>query len=261
MDRRLEKELHRLKKNPNYVPAMPAVVPIDCACVIHSDKYEWQYVEKLYNMLSRNITRGIRFHVYTEHDRSVPPHMIKHCLDDWNGISGPKKSWWYKLQLFNPVHHAGPMLYFDLDCVVVRDLTWIAELSLSKFWCLRDFRYLQSPMLQKMNSSVMWWDTRLYSYVWDKFVASDIQEVVRTYHGDQDYIEVTINYNDRRFFDERKFQSYRWEVAEGGVNFQTKQPRLPGRGPVISGECAALIFHGNPKPHQVRDAEIVQLWY
>ena len=88
------------KKNPGR---------IDCACVIHGSGYDWQYVERLYNMLCRNLLKEVRLHVYTEHDRSVPPHMVKHILEDW-GISGPKRSWWYKMQLFNPTHFAGNML-------------------------------------------------------------------------------------------------------------------------------------------------------
>jgi hypothetical protein len=50
----------------------------DCACVIHGTGYDWQYVDKLYNMLTRHLPQGIRFHVYTEEHRSVPSHMIKH---------------------------------------------------------------------------------------------------------------------------------------------------------------------------------------
>jgi hypothetical protein len=50
----------------------------DCACVIHGTGYDWQYVEKLYNMLSTTFAQGIRFHVYTEAHRPVPSHMIKH---------------------------------------------------------------------------------------------------------------------------------------------------------------------------------------
>ena len=103
------------KKNPGR---------IDCACVIHGSGYDWPYVERLYNMLCRNLSAEVRLHVYTEHDRSVPPHMVKHILDDW-GISGPKRSWWYKMQLFNPAHFAGNLLYFDLDVVIANQLNWI----------------------------------------------------------------------------------------------------------------------------------------
>ena len=105
----------------------------DCACVIHGSGYDWQYVEKLYNMLTRNLQGSIRFHVYTEASRSVPPHMIKHQLTEWPGIGGPRRSWWYKMQLFNQHHHQGNLLYFDLDCVIVADLQWLVDLPTDHF--------------------------------------------------------------------------------------------------------------------------------
>ena len=104
--------------------------PIDCACVIHGDAYSWTYVERLYNMLSRHVTPGIRLHVYTEADRSVPAPMIKHALTDWS-ISGPRRAWWYKMQLFNTQHHAGPLLYFDLDTVIVRNIDSVSYTHLT----------------------------------------------------------------------------------------------------------------------------------
>ena len=100
----------------------------DCACVIHGTGYEWVYVEKLYNMLSRNLQHGIRFHVYTEASRPVPLHMIKHELTEWPGISGPRRSWWYKMQLFNTAHHAGNI---RIELVVC---DFISRFLLDKHW-------------------------------------------------------------------------------------------------------------------------------
>jgi len=58
--------------------------------------------------------------------------MIKHVLTEWPGVAGPKRSWWYKMQLFNNEHHQGDLLYFDLDTVIVRDISWIARLPTEK---------------------------------------------------------------------------------------------------------------------------------
>lgn len=232
----------------------------DCACVIHSSGYDWIYVERLYNMLTRNLSGGVRMHVYTEHHRSVPPHMIKHCLEDWPGVSGPKRSWWHKMQLFNPEHHQGNLLYFDLDCVIVRDIDWITELSTEKFWTIKDFRYLQNPMLSTINSSIMWWNVEKYSYVWDKFKSLDIDQTVKQYHGDQDFLNATIDYNNRRYFDNRLIESYRWQACDGGYDFSQRQAKQPGTGTKITGDTSVLVFHGQPKPHEVHDPLIVQLW-
>ena len=233
---------------------------IDCACVIHSTGYDWRYVENLYSMLTRALPGGIRFHVYTEHDRSVPPHMIKHILTEWPGIAGPKKSWWYKMQMFNPEHHAGNLLYLDLDTVVVRDLSWVTNHDTSYFWGIRDFRYLQNPHHSVFNSSFMWWNVSNFSRIWDQFSQGDIAQLTKNNQGDQDYITKSINVNQRRFFEDRLFQSFRWQCLDGGYNFQRRQPRAPGTGVTIAADTAVVVFHGQPKPHQISDPAITQLW-
>jgi hypothetical protein len=233
---------------------------IDCACVIHSTGYDWRYVENLYSMLTRALPGGIRFHVYTEHDRSVPPHMIKHILTEWPGIAGPKKSWWYKMQMFNPEHHSGNLLYLDLDTVVVRDLSWVTAHDTNYFWGIRDFRYLQNPHHSVFNSSFMWWNVSNFSWIWDQFSKCDIAQLTKNNQGDQDYITRAINVNQRRFFDDKLFQSFRWQCLDGGYNFQRRQPRAPGTGVTIAPDTAVVVFHGMPKPHQISDPVIAQLW-
>lgn len=233
--------------------------PIDCACVIHGDGYTWQYVERLYNMLNRHIAPGIRLHVYTESTREVPSPMIKHELDDW-GISGPKQSWWYKMQLFNSNHHAGTLLYFDLDTVIVKNIDWIWKSSPDYFWGVRDFKYLWRPTNYGLNSSIMWWDTRKFNYVWEQFSRPTITQSIAGYHGDQDYITQAIAPSDRRFFDITRIKSWRWECLDGGYNFQKKRYNTPNAGTVVSDRTNVLVFHGNPKPNEVQDSMIIQHW-
>ena len=223
---------------------------IDCACVIHGTGYEWVYVEKLYNMLKRNLPQGIRFHVYTEADRPVPSHMIKHAVKEWPGISGNKREWWYKMQLFNPEHHSGNLLYFDLDCVIISDLEWIPVLSTECFWTIRDFRYLQRQSYSGMNSSVMWWNVAQYAHVWEAFDKLDINKVVIQYPGDQDYLGVVIDPTQRRYFEPHHVKSWRWQVADGGYDFASRRPKKPGSGAHIGDNTSILVFHGRPKPHE-----------
>lgn len=232
---------------------------IDCACVIHGDTYGWIYVERLYNMLQRHITPGIRLHVYTEADRPVPEHMIKHPLTDW-GISGPKRSWWYKLQLFNTKHHAGPLLYFDLDTVIVGNIDWIWNLPLRYFWTLQDFKYLWRPTHQGINSSIMWWDTRLYDQLWREFQSNDIQTLIKMHQGDQDYLTQNIDRRSLRFFPQEQVQSWRWQSWNGGYNFKQRMYQNPGSGTVVQKNTSVLVFHGKPKPAEITDPVILEHW-
>ena len=235
--------------------------PIDCACVIHGDGYSWRYVDVLYSMLRRNLSREIRMHVYTEHDREVPPHMIKHVLTEWPGIRGSKKSWWYKMQLFDPAHHSGQLLYLDLDTVIVNSLDWITHLSPYHFWAIRDFKTLWKPKFQGINSSVMYWHTERFAKIWTEFAEQDIPRLCAKYHGDQDYLSAVFKPNQRRFFPEKQAQSWRWQALDGGMDPYKRLHRHPGMGTHFGPETSLLIFHGQPKPDQVSDPAIKNHWH
>jgi hypothetical protein len=185
--------------------------------------------------------------------------MIKHVLDDW-GISGPRKSWWYKMQLFNPCHHDGNMLYLDLDMVLVRELDFVRALDPSYLWSIRDFKYLQRPALSTVNSSMMWFNVSKFADVWQQFSARPVQHITAGYPGDQDYIAAHVDHNRRRFFEEKYFQSYRWQCLDGGYDFSRRCYKQPNTGIRIAPDTAAIVFHGTPKPHQVTSTEITDLW-
>lgn len=252
---RQAKEAHRrLKHGAHTLPAT-----VHCGCVIHGSAYSWDYVEKLYNMVTRHMPRPIIFHVWTEHDRSVPPHMVKHILDDWPGISGPKQSWWYKLQMFDCRHYEGDLLYFDLDSVIVNDISWTVVGSTEFFWTIRDFRYLQRPTHVGINSSMMWWNTQNFSWVWDRFISDAVESVTRRYPGDQDFLHAVIAPDQVRFFEQDRVQSWRWQCHDGGWDFHTRRPRTPGAGTSVADSASVLIFHGRPKPHQALDDHVVAM--
>jgi hypothetical protein len=187
--------------------------------------------------------------------------MIKHALTEWPGVSGPKKSWWYKLQLFNSDHHSGDLLYFDLDTVIVRDISWIVQLPPEKLWTIKDFRRLQNTNWTGMNSSIMWWNVAKFDWVWREFEQKNLTDTIQQHRqGDQDYIMKALGNNNVRFFEDQLVQSWRWQVQDGGINFPGRRPIKPGTGTHISDNVSVLVFHGSPKPHEITDPKIVTLW-
>lgn len=233
---------------------------LDCACVIHSDGYSWQYVENLYNMLQHNSERQINFHVFTEKDRAVPETMIRHDLVEWPGIAGPKKSWWYKMQLFDPANFQGQMLYFDLDVVIVDNIDWIARLDPNYFWAIHDFKYLWRPTWTGINSSIMYWNTQRFAYIWDDFVLQNIESLIRKFHGDQDYIGSLLTPDQLRYFNENWIKSWRWQLLDGGIDPATRTYNKPNSGTALDASTKIMIFHGHPKPHEISDRIVQQHW-
>lgn len=232
---------------------------IDCACLIHGTAYDWQYVDNLYNMLCRNLTPQPRLHVYTEAQRPVPAPYVKHELLDW-GIAGPKRSWWYKMQMFNHKYHSGPLLYFDLDIVITGNIDWIWQLPLKKFYAIRDFKSLWKPHTTEINSSVMWWNTADFDFVWQHFKNLDLTQTMRRYPGDQDYLSSVIDRARLRYFDSAHIKSWRWQCLDGGYDFKNRTWNSPGTGTAIDAMTKILVFHGQPKPGQVEDPIIKQHW-
>lgn len=232
---------------------------LDVACLIHGNVYSWQYVDRLYSMLSRHLTIPFRMHVYTEFHRHVPAPYVKHTLIEWS-LPPNKKSWWYKMQLFNSDFFRGPLLYFDLDTVIVNNIDWIWKSRTNNFWAVKDFKYLWKPHYNSMNSSVMWWDTARFDHVWRDFQSRDLLEIVKKYHGDQDYLNTVIPANQQQHFDLEIVKSWRWQCLDGGYNFRKRQFNSPGVGTVFGPETSILIFHGHPKPGDIQDPVILQHW-
>ena len=232
----------------------------NCACVIHGGAYDWVYVERLYKMLQANTSYQIRMHVFTEPSRPVPEPFVKHNLEEWPGIAGPKTSWWYKMQMFDPAHDLGRVLYFDLDTVITKNIDWLWQLNEQYFWAIKDFKYLWRTTWNGINSSVMIWDTQKFAWIWDDFRSKNINATVKLFHGDQDYLNTVLSDQNRRFIDIETIKSWRWQCKDGGMDMRTRQYRSPNAGTVVDPKTAVIIFHGRPKPHEVIDPVIAQYW-
>ena len=233
---------------------------IDCACLIHGDYYDWIYVDNLHKMISRNLSYPIRLHVFTEESRHVPEPYIKHTLKDWPGIAGHRKAWWYKMQMFDKCNFQGRLLYFDLDIVIVGNIDWIVQLSTDRFYAIRDFKHLWRGQWDGINSSIMYWDVPQFSKMYKAFTQHDLQTVMQQYPGDQDFISKHVDKAKLRYLDENRIKSFRWQVNDGGLDFATKRVNRPNAGCVLPPNTSILIFHGNPKPHDVHDPIITKHW-
>ena len=232
----------------------------NCACVIHSKAYDWVYVERLYKMLQANTSYQIRLHVFTEAKRTVPEHFVKHELTEWPGIAGPKKSWWYKMQMFNKEHFAGRILYLDLDTIITKNIDWMWDTNDQYFWSIKDFKYLWRTTWTGMNSSVMLWDTARYHWIWEKFLTQNINATVKLYHGDQDYLNGVLDSNNLRFFDSNTIKSWRWQCKDGGLDMKTRLYNSPNSGTTVDPATSIMVFHGNPKPHEIQDPVLDKYW-
>lgn len=232
-------------------------------CVKWGRKYGADYVNRLFSMVRRQLSIPHRFICLTDDPNGLeptiqtvplPPSSLEFC--------------WSKLWIFSPgLAPAGStLLYLDLDVVVTDGLDELLEYrSALDFVSVLDWNRWWSS---QFNSSVMRFvagaHADLYKHFleaveagklvkkreWDECLQSRDKVVywrgLRRYGSDQEWISRQLRQQGR--LGERSYPgpwilSYKRHCRKG----------LPAGAKVI-------VFHGEPKPHEVRDEHIVRHW-
>ena len=211
------------------------------ACVCYGEKYPVEYVQKLYNMVTRNTTLHINFFVFTDHVKMEK--MVEGNINIRQFPEHDLQGWWNKMQLFHPkTALEGITLYMDLDVVITDNIdcffTYKPEL---RFIGMNDF----NPTTQLWNSSIMRFDSKqLHGDLWDKFY-KDRSELYRRFPGDQNLIsEFLKNSPGCDSFPDSWTQSYKW-YDRSGTRYSTSAMTYEHNG-----ESLVTVFHGQPNPHE-----------
>ncbi len=206
---------------------------ITVACVLRSGGlYDASWIEKLKRGVERNLSLPHKFVCLSDVD--VPCERIE-LVKPWRG-------WWSKLELFRRGLFTGPVLYFDLDTVVVGSLDAIA--SYPHHFTMGHEYY--RPQL--LCSTAMAWNGN-FSFIRDGMERHDAEAITNAYDkllaggriGDQAFIEDCLKGRNvkvdtfRDLFGERSIASYKVHQCESGP----------------PADAAVVSFHGFPKPHQL----------
>ena len=221
------------------------------ACVCYGDKYSVEYVQKLYNMARRNITKDFQFYVFTDH---VKMHkMVSEEIQVKKFPEHDLEGWWNKMQLFHPdVDLPGTTLYTDLDVVITHNIdcffTYKPE---ADFIGMNDF----NPTSGVWNSSIMRFDqSKLHDKLWHKFYR-DRPTMLRRFHGDQNLISDFIKGSPGcESYPDSWTQSYKW-YDRSGTRYSRQDMTYEHNG-----ESLVTVFHGQPNPHESTQEWIKNAW-
>jgi hypothetical protein len=134
--------------------------------------------------------------------------------------------WWSKLEVFQPTLSGG-LLFFDLDTVIVGDLTDIVHTQ--QLTLLEDF---YRPA--NLGSGLMYLPENVRSEVWDRWMDGPDKHM-RHFRGDQNFLQAV--WGDR---------PARWQhELPGQVVSYKVHVRRTGRVPR---DARVICFHGHPRP-------------
>ena len=179
------------------------------ACVLKSGgDYDAEYVRRLKEGVDNNLS-GHRFVCLSDVDVPCERIPLRHSF----------AGWWAKLELF---YLDGPVLFFDLDTVIVGDLTEIAAYP-HKFTAIDDF---YRP--RRLQSNIMAWaDATPWRHLIDVY-RKDPRAAGRSH---QKWIEPHVK--PIQFFQDLfpgEFASYKATKNRKGAS--------------------VICYHGKPRPHQ-----------
>jgi hypothetical protein len=106
----------------------------------------------------------------------------------------------------------------------------------------------------------MWFDTAKFNHIYRDFDPGEVAYRRSPWHGDQDYIQEKISIGQVAYFNQMHVKSWRWELLDGGYDFKHRKHKNPGSGTVLPNDTSIMIFHGNPKPHEIHDQTVLQHW-
>jgi hypothetical protein len=181
-----------------------------------------EYVEKMRNMVSRNLSHPHTFTEVTERD-----------------LPTGREGWFNKLYLLEMFD--GPVLYIDLDVVITGNIDALVDAGMSlpeMIWARDDWSYSvlkgDNGREKTINSSVMFWHGR-------KDMRGAERLISKT-HGDQGIITQLFWPDYIGLFPGHLIKSYKYDYLQGA-----------GRSPIC-------VFHGKPKPHEVSEGWVIEHW-
>jgi len=225
-------------------------------CLKWGNKYGPEYVNKLYNMVARNLSLDYEFICFTENAKGIDPHIRTCPLP-----SIPVVGWWYKPWfLSNELPIDGTVLFLDLDLIVFKNIDNLFTYQPDKkFVIIRDFNRQIRQGWDRMNSSVFRVQVGAYDEVYRTF-QKDAQTWARRYQGDQDFMYRHIK--DHAFWPDEWIQSYKWEMRgrDKLAVIKGKRTFKEAGEPTILPQTSIAVFHGQPNIPDCIDRWPLQHW-
>lgn len=206
-------------------------------CVFWGTKYPIKYVNILYKMVERNLSKPFNFYCLTDEINQAFEPGIKPIP-----IPQPQLDhWWNKMHLYNPaLNIEGNILYVDLDTVIVGNLDDIFTYATDDRFCvIRDF----GQPTTTINSSVLRYNLKYHSHIHKTYFEQ--KSSFDNFHGDQNVItQLMMTDKQTKFLPDEWTYSFKWPTRGEPKQYQKYKPD----DHPLKKNAKICVFHGHPNP-------------
>lgn len=232
---------------------------LNVLCVKWGDKYDAQYVNKLYDMVSANYAEDFTMHCYTDDATNIDSHIKIIPIPEDNEL----EIWWNKLCMFKKdfgnIPSGEQILFFDLDLVIQNDIQPILDCQkdgkltmLKCYWKDRNkmLQTAEGPIRKRdimVNSSVLVWKANELRNYWNHFEKSQDEHLMK-YVGIDRYIH---------------HEGFNYEVFPKGLVYSYREGALfnvDNTTALHRDTFTICIFHQFPKQDEVEDQWVLDYW-
>lgn len=211
---------------------------LSVVCSKWGTMYGPEYVNRLRNMVTANLTLPHRFVCFTDDSAGVEADCLPiqawwtgkdhDVLHQWRGgiSAGYPNLYLFRKDFPFP----GRVLYLDLDVVITGSLDALCQQD-GPFWAIHDW------WAHNWNGSVTLFEAGFRPQLWEDFPPKDMNSL-----GDgQNWLSRYVP--DGQAWPDEWVRSYKIHCQDG-----------------VPEDCRVVVFHGQPKPSGVADAWVKQYW-
>ena len=212
---------------------------VNVICMKWGDKFPAEYVNRLYGMVSRNLTIPFRFVCFTENGDNIRQEVEIQPLPELDLPANTPERGWRKLTVFkeNFGGLTGKTLFLDLDVVIVGSLDDFFTHP-GEFLIAHDKK---RPAKIEGNSSVFRFEIGKYPQILSYFEQNS-EQVKQEVRHEQAYLSREIHKLGKLgYWPDQWVPSFKYRCCPSWLKSWFQAPFIPDGAKII-------IFHGLPNP-------------
>ncbi|PIR33705.1 MAG: hypothetical protein COV36_02215 [Alphaproteobacteria bacterium CG11_big_fil_rev_8_21_14_0_20_44_7] len=228
------------------------VQKVNIICMKWGTKYGPEYVNRLYSMVSRNLTVPHRFVCFTDDVKGLEKGIETFPMPEIYVPEKNRVSPWMKLSLLGETlgDLEGQSLFLDLDIVIIENIDCFFA-NPGKFCIIENWTQKGQGV---GNSSVYRFEIGAHKDVLEYYTKNP-EKVVAEYDNEQIFLSKMIGgQGDLSYWPAQWCKSFKRHCVPKGVLRFIKTPEIPSGAKII-------VFHGHPHPDEAIKGAWPGAWY